>query len=111
VNNRWRPYISAVEDTWAECFDLASDCVAAIEDSTAENEILCAAASEEDDVDRAARQALAARQEVADLRRQLVEVEEMVQVSEAAVRMMMASGARSEVSIGNATNTFTIDPR
>jgi hypothetical protein len=110
-NGRWRRYLAAVEDTWVECFNAAEDRAAAIEDLTAENEILRAAAGGEDAADRAAREALAARQEVAEFRRQLAEAEERVQASEAAVRIMMAAGAKSQVGIGNATNTFTIDPR
>jgi hypothetical protein len=112
-NGRWRRYIAAMEDAWAECFDAAEDRAAVIEDLTAENENLSAAAGGEEEADRAAREVLAARREVAELRRRLAEAEESARASEAAVRVMMAAGTRSQVGTRNATNvnTFTIDPR
>jgi hypothetical protein len=110
-NGRWRRYIAALEDAWAECYDAAEDRAVAIEDLTTEVENLRAAAGGEDEADRAAREALTARQEVAELRRQLVEAEEAVRASEVAVRMVLAASARNPRRAGSATNTFTIDPK
>jgi hypothetical protein len=110
-NGRWRRYIAALEDAWAACYDAAEDWAVAIEDLTTEVENLRAAAGGEDEADRAAREALMARQEVAELRRQLVKAEEAVRASEVAVRMVLAASARNPHRAGSATNTFTIDPK
>jgi hypothetical protein len=116
-NGRWRRYIAALEDAWLECYAAAEKRAATIEELTTENENL-RAASGEDEADRAARDALAARataeaaqQETARLRAQLAVAEEAVRASEAAVRMVMAANIRNPGGMGNMTNTFTIDPK
>ncbi|KAF8534858.1 hypothetical protein BDD12DRAFT_908014 [Trichophaea hybrida] len=99
----------------AEYFDMAEERAAVIEDLTAENEIMRETACGEDEADRAARETLAARREVAELCRQLAEAGEQKRVSEetaralkAAVRMIMATRARSQVGAGNVINAITV---
>jgi hypothetical protein len=116
-NGRWRRYIAALEDAWLECYAAAEERAATIEELNTENENLRAAGGE-DEADKAARDALAARataeaaqQETARLRAQLAVAEEAVRASEAAVRMVMAANIRNPGGMGNMTNTFTMDPK
>jgi hypothetical protein len=114
--NGWRQNNTALEDAWGECCDVVEDRAGAINDMTTEVENV---RSGEAELDRAAskvleasRTAEEASQEVIELRSQLVEEEEAVRASDAAVQMVMAS-ARSHYGGGNAANlnNFTIEPK
>ncbi|KAF8248689.1 hypothetical protein K440DRAFT_642106 [Wilcoxina mikolae CBS 423.85] len=112
-NGRWRRYIAAVEDAWAECYHAAEDQAATIEELTAEVESLRMAGGGDDEADRATREALAARAVADAAQQESAALRTQVAAAEEAVRMVMASNARSQGGGGNAANvnTFTIESK
>ncbi|KAF8248578.1 hypothetical protein K440DRAFT_245533 [Wilcoxina mikolae CBS 423.85] len=119
---RWRRYIAAVEDAWVEYFEEAEDRAMENRQLRAESQQLREGANcgREEDVDRATREALAARaqaeeaqQEIAQLRTQLAEAHEATRTVEQAVRTMMSVSPRNlnhnDEATGTRNMTFTIN--
>jgi hypothetical protein len=113
-NGRWRRYIAALEDAWAECYDEAEDLSVAMEELMVEVKTLRAATAggAEDQADRAAREALAARAIAEAAQQETAELRTQVAAAEEALRIVMTANARSQGG-GNTTNinTFTINPK